>query len=247
MNQFAEPDTAEPLAVREASIRNSLSVLSFIAQTSKVEGEPGRMIREHVARLEALLFDTGPLAGKLVAVLVVVALVSGCGRSRNGKVEAVEDTKPKTAREERRERERREAEDDFAARRRLMLSAEERGTAIDLRGAFERNGVAAARRYKGKSVCVVGVVDRIDTDVLGRGFLVLTGGPTPLDGVNLYFDRAEDPKLAALDRGEMVVAVGKCAGDVLGFVVLESCRLVEHGADPKEVNARVVALRDGKR
>ena len=41
-------------------------------------------------------------------------------------------------------------------KRAMMLDADEHGIAPDIYAEYENNGVAADRKYKGKTVCVVG-------------------------------------------------------------------------------------------
>jgi hypothetical protein len=131
-------------------------------------------------------------------------------------------------------------------RREMMLDATNHGLAINIYSEYEENGVAADFKFKGKTCCVVGLVQSIDTDILGRGMVQLLAGNTPLNVVTCYFDKQHNGELVNLRGAYFVVLVGTGKGKLLGQVLFEHCRIIDFNPDVEALNGSIKQLKDGK-
>ncbi len=93
-------------------------------------------------------------------------------------------------------------------------------SAASLFAAYDTNGVAADKAYKGRLLAVRGRVDSISTDILGTPYVTLETGEL-LSSVQCMFDGEPDDEIAHLRPGHEVVIVGTCEGQVLLNVLLK--------------------------
>jgi hypothetical protein len=100
----------------------------------------------------------------------------------------------------------------------FMLSAD------DLYNEYERNGVAADEKYRGKIVVVSGKIYDINKDIIGDPYVII-GGSGFLDGVHCTFLEEEIPSLSNLYDGQYISVQGKVGGQVLGSVMVNDCKL----------------------
>ncbi len=89
---------------------------------------------------------------------------------------------------------------------------------------FKINSVAAAGMFKG-AVRVQGVVDSVQTDILGRGAVSLVAGDSPFERVVCYFDKSHLSEIAHLKPRNRVSITGRCKGKLVTQVTVEGCRL----------------------
>jgi len=89
---------------------------------------------------------------------------------------------------------------------------------------YDDNTVAADMQYKGKRVKVSGRITDINTDFLGKPYLVLAG-TNQFTGPQFKFDKSDMSSLATLKKGAQVsvVCIGK--GDVVKTPMFEDCEL----------------------
>lgn len=114
--------------------------------------------------------------------------------------------------------------------------ADVREYATKLHKAYQGNAVAADNKYKGKTVGVVGEVQKVDT-LLGKPAVILKAGAGEFDIVLEHVicmcDNADRDKLAELADGHWVALVGRCTGkESLGglqigsTITLQGCNVV---------------------
>lgn len=89
---------------------------------------------------------------------------------------------------------------------------------------YEDNTVAADMQYKGKRVQVTGRITDINTDFLGKPYLVLAG-TNQFMGPQFKFDKSDLPSLATLKKGAQVSVVCTGKGDVVKTPMFEDCAL----------------------
>jgi len=141
------------------------------------------------------------LAALLASILAII--FSGC-------IPPPADNAPKTRRRDAR----RQAQMD----RQLPIS-----DAAALFREYDKNEIRGDKRFKGRRMALRGVIDQVNTDILGKPFVVLTDGSEwSIFGVQAYFDSAE--ALVELNPGDEITLVGTCSGK-FGNVLLEDCRL----------------------
>jgi hypothetical protein len=123
------------------------------------------------------------------------------------------------------------------------VNADFREYAAKLYKDYQGNVVAADNRYKGKTVGVVGEVQKVET-LKGKPVVILKAGSSDLDlGLETVWcvcDDADRYKLGELADGHWVALVGRCTGkDAVagiglgGMVMLQGCNVV-HVARSKE-------------
>jgi hypothetical protein len=202
-----------------------------------------------VAIYESDESDKGTIMTRTTAVAMVLALTlvgGGCGKRRAA--DADEGTGPAPSGEKLRDK-----GDDVKVKpvkpkdpmRELVAGADVTTTAAKLFGDYQTNAVAADQKYKGKTLCVVGVVAKIDTDIMGRGVVFLVGGSGQLDNVVCYFDKSHKGDVANLTMRDSVAVVGKCDGKRLTQVSVTGCRLVASGTSGDDVLNKLDAIKAG--
>jgi hypothetical protein len=92
--------------------------------------------------------------------------------------------------------------------------------------AYDANGVAADRSYKGKTLDVAGSIANIGKDILGSPFITLATGDQ-LGNVQCTFGRGrkDEAIVAALNKGQAVVVRGKVDGKLIN-VLLSKCTVI---------------------
>lgn len=96
----------------------------------------------------------------------------------------------------------------------------------ELYKSYERNELAANKKYKNKSVRVVGTANEIGEDALGKPYVeAISGKPDAFSGLRsakLYFENSNE-KLLNLSKGEKidVICVGK--GYIIHSPLLDKC------------------------
>ncbi len=94
-----------------------------------------------------------------------------------------------------------------------------------LMAADEKNEVAPDNRYKGKTLEVKGVVEKIGKDILNTAYVALSSESQALFfSVQCTFPKARENDLTDLKPGQKVKITGKCMGK-LGNVLLDNCYL----------------------
>lgn len=92
---------------------------------------------------------------------------------------------------------------------------------------YEENEVRADLALKGKIFGVRGVVQGIDTSILGEPVVrVEVDARKPHDSVRCYFDADRARSVAALSKYEAVSIVGVGDGASMGDPILRKCRIV---------------------
>ncbi len=108
-------------------------------------------------------------------------------------------------------------------------SAEEaiKVTAQELLEAYDENGVAADKQYKGKELQVTGTVGSIGTDILDDAYITLENEEDEyaVISVQCYFEKSEEDSIASLKAGDKVTVTGVCDGNNLN-IVLKKCHVV---------------------
>ncbi|MFZ7115195.1 MAG: OB-fold protein [Bacteroidota bacterium] len=90
---------------------------------------------------------------------------------------------------------------------------------------FETNEDAANKKFNGKVIEVTGVISEKTKDEQGKLNITLQGAD--IAGIGCVFEKAAQPKAAALAEGQEVKIKGVCTG-ILMDVVLVDCVVVEN-------------------
>lgn len=100
-------------------------------------------------------------------------------------------------------------------------------TAQELLEAYDENGVAADKQYKGKELQVTGTVGSIGTDILDDAYITLKNEEDEyaIISVQCYFEKSEEDSIASLKAGDKVTVTGVCQGNNLN-IVLKKCNVV---------------------
>jgi hypothetical protein len=85
---------------------------------------------------------------------------------------------------------------------------------------YASNEVSADQKYKGKTLTVTGVTERIAKDMMGYSYVELKGHE--FRGVQCYFE--DDAVLAKLGVGQQIKVTGTCEGLMMN-VQLKECVL----------------------
>jgi tRNA_anti-like len=93
-------------------------------------------------------------------------------------------------------------------------------SAEDLYKTFQSNGVAAADRYKGKTLTVSGMLGNMGEAMGSTYVFLIDDHQTPM--VECFFSDAQKDSLSRLKKGQTVSIKGTCTG-LLGVVDLEDC------------------------
>lgn len=99
-------------------------------------------------------------------------------------------------------------------------------TAKQVASSYEENTVAADMQFKGKKVKVSGRITDINTDFLGRPYLVLAGTNDFL-GPQFGFDKSEMSVMATLKKGATVNVICTGKGDVAKVPMFEDCEMAK--------------------
>lgn len=97
-------------------------------------------------------------------------------------------------------------------------------TASQVAASYEENTVAADIAFKGKRVLVTGRITDINTDFMGKPYLVLAG-TNQFMGPQFKFDKSDMPVMAALKKGATVKVICTGKGDVVKTPMFEDCEM----------------------
>jgi hypothetical protein len=97
-------------------------------------------------------------------------------------------------------------------------------SAEDLFAEYEKNGVAADNKFKGKEIEVSGEIESIDKDFLDELFVNLKGDEIGMLGVQCYFKDKNNNDLSNLKKGDSITIIGIGNGKTIN-VTLKKCRL----------------------
>lgn len=107
---------------------------------------------------------------------------------------------------------------------------------------FLENGIAANEKYRDRVLDVTGYAVMVTDHEDGRGLVSLADFFTPLPQDRTWeagcvFNAAEKGQLAPVKPGDKVIVRGLCRGLWKGRVLLEGCRLIDHGP-PEKIDVR---------
>ncbi len=97
-------------------------------------------------------------------------------------------------------------------------------SAEDLFAEYEKNGVAADNKFKGKEIEVNGEIESIDKDILDELYVNLKGDEIGMLGIQCYFKDKNNNDLSNLKKGDSVTRLGMGNGKTIN-VTLKKCRL----------------------
>jgi len=105
----------------------------------------------------------------------------------------------------------------------LEVSAEE------LYNAYGSNEVKADSIYGNKKLCVSGYISDIGIDIMDDPYISINDGdPYSFWCVNAYFTRKSYvEKISELEKGQEIKIIGKCDGNMIIYVKLSECEIVE--------------------
>lgn len=95
---------------------------------------------------------------------------------------------------------------------------EKRVTAKVLVSAYDNNEVRADQEYKGRIVEVSGKVGSVGKDVLEKAYVTLKGGNLMRE-VQCFVTKAQENKLAGLEKGQSIKIKGKVEGLMMNVVI----------------------------
>ena len=99
-------------------------------------------------------------------------------------------------------------------------------TAAEFAQAYADNTVAADQKFKEKRFTVTGVVDDINTDIMGRPYLVLRGGQAFL-APQFVFAKDQANYAAGLKKGARVILICVGLGDIAKTAMAGDCQPAE--------------------
>ena len=99
-------------------------------------------------------------------------------------------------------------------------------TAAQVASSYEDNTVAADVQFKGKRVQVTGRITDINTDFLGKPYLVLAG-TNQFMGPHFKFEKSDLTVMATLKKGATVKVICTGKGDVVKTPMFEDCELLK--------------------
>ncbi|MGY2186183.1 OB-fold protein [Pseudomonas sp. SDO5591_S426] len=97
-------------------------------------------------------------------------------------------------------------------------------TASQVASSYEENTVAADMQFKGKRVQVSGRITDINTDFMGKPYLVLAG-TNQFMGPQFKFDKSDMSVMATLKKGATVKVICTGKGDVVKTPMFEDCEM----------------------
>jgi predicted RNA-binding Zn-ribbon protein involved in translation (DUF1610 family) len=86
---------------------------------------------------------------------------------------------------------------------------------------YQDNEVRADNQYNGKLLKITGTVLTITKDFFDQPFIILDSGNT-FTGIQVYFKRSEQKKLADLSVGQTVTVIGRCDGKTINVFIRDS-------------------------
>lgn len=89
---------------------------------------------------------------------------------------------------------------------------------------YEKNGVAADNKFKGKEIEVSGEIETIDKDLTEEMFVKLKGDELGLLGVQCFFRDKNNADLSNLKKGDQITIMGIGNGKTIN-VELKKCKL----------------------
>lgn len=89
---------------------------------------------------------------------------------------------------------------------------------------YEKNGVAADNKFKGKEIEVSGEIETIDKDLSEEMFVKLKGDELGLLGVQCFFRDKNNADLSNLKKGDQITIFGIGNGKTIN-VELKKCKL----------------------
>ena len=95
----------------------------------------------------------------------------------------------------------------------------DRVAAIDLARGYTENEVAADMEYKGRLVEIIGGVEHIGKDAMGRMYVTFRIDVPELRSVQAFFDKEWERSLARLFPGELILITGRIAGYRMNVLV----------------------------
>lgn len=98
-------------------------------------------------------------------------------------------------------------------------------TAAELYSAFDKNEVAAQKRYGGQVLAVTGVIEDITLDLTNDPVVRLAGGNGPLASVSAHFPKDATDATASLEKRQKVTVVCGKVSEVMGMPQLNDCKL----------------------
>lgn len=100
-------------------------------------------------------------------------------------------------------------------------------TAVDLHSAYDANEVSADNTYKDKAIVVTGTVSDIGKNVLNQTYITLKDGSDyGLTSVQCFFNSEQEDDVGNISKGSSVKLIGKCVGENLMNVQINSCYLI---------------------
>lgn len=98
--------------------------------------------------------------------------------------------------------------------------------ANDLAHDWDENQVAAKQKYKDKEMYVTGIVDDIGVEIMGHPYLILETDFL-LPGIQCVFEKKFEDEIAKIEKGDEIIAVGKCKGYPILNVLIDDCELLD--------------------
>ncbi|MBQ9475858.1 MAG: hypothetical protein IJU69_06395 [Bacteroidales bacterium] len=99
--------------------------------------------------------------------------------------------------------------------------------AAELTAEFDKNEIAAKKKYNGKVYKIKGVIGSFSDGAFDNEIIVNLEGDGFIDTVNCEFSSEYSDKIASLDKGAKVTIQGKIADYVISSVIVKKCKLVE--------------------
>lgn len=98
-----------------------------------------------------------------------------------------------------------------------------------LTAAYEENEVKADMAYKGKTLRITGIVDKIGTDIIDDAYIIVgTGKEFEHPQIQCYFmDVEEVNKVADLLAGDEVIIEGICDGTAVVNIQIKDCSVIK--------------------
>lgn len=100
-------------------------------------------------------------------------------------------------------------------------------TAADLYSAYSDNEIKADETYRGKTVCVTGVILEIGRDVISDAPCISldSGDDFGFYPIQCFFPKGNEHGLSELSKGQIISIIGRCTGIAIQCVQLSDCSL----------------------
>ncbi len=92
---------------------------------------------------------------------------------------------------------------------------------------FDKNQLAAEKKYKDKTIEVTAYINNISEDILGTPFLTLSPKPSNYFGTTVHCNFSNKDALTSLKNGELATVRGKFKTQELGLIILDKCEIVK--------------------